>query len=79
MEIAYRNDRSQGRTFTGVYSLFKSEQLSANNKLTSHKALIRSVMIYTFTDWEFAAGNHLLKLWCLQNKALHTIRKFPSV
>jgi hypothetical protein len=32
------------RTFIRVYSLFKSERLSANIKLTLHKALIRSVM-----------------------------------
>jgi hypothetical protein len=34
------------RTFIRVYSLFKSERLSANIKLTLHKALIRSVMTY---------------------------------
>jgi hypothetical protein len=34
------------RTFIRIYSLFKSERLSANIKLTLHKALIRSVMTY---------------------------------
>jgi hypothetical protein len=34
------------RTFLTVYSLFKSERLNANIKLTLHKALIRSVMTY---------------------------------
>jgi hypothetical protein len=36
------------RTFTSirVYSVFKSERLSADIKLTLHKALIRSVMTY---------------------------------
>jgi hypothetical protein len=66
------------RTIPGVYSLFKSEQLSANNKLTPHTALIRSVIIYSFTAWESAAGTHLLKLWCLQNKDLHTTAKFSK-
>jgi hypothetical protein len=32
------------RTFIRIYSLLKSERLSANIKLTLHKALIRSVM-----------------------------------
>jgi hypothetical protein len=34
------------RTFIRIYSLFKSEQLRANIKLTLHKALVRSVMTY---------------------------------
>jgi hypothetical protein len=34
------------RTFIRIYSLIKSERLSANIKLTLHKALIRSVMTY---------------------------------
>jgi hypothetical protein len=34
------------RTFIRIYSLFKLERLSANIKLTLHKALIGSVMIY---------------------------------
>jgi hypothetical protein len=34
------------RTFIRIYSLFKSERLNANIKLTLHKALIRSVMTY---------------------------------
>jgi hypothetical protein len=34
------------RTLIRVYSLFKSERLRANIKLTLHKALIRSVMTY---------------------------------
>jgi hypothetical protein len=32
------------RTFIKIYSLFKSERLSINIKLTLHKALIRSIM-----------------------------------
>jgi hypothetical protein len=32
------------RTFIRLYSLFKSDRLSTNSKLTLHKALIRSIM-----------------------------------
>jgi hypothetical protein len=50
------------RTFIRSYSLFKSERLSANIKLTLHKPLIRSVMTYACPSWEFAADIYLLKL-----------------
>jgi hypothetical protein len=50
------------RTFIRIYSLFKNEPLSANIRLTHHKALIRSVMTYTCPAWELAADTHLLKL-----------------
>jgi hypothetical protein len=50
------------RTFIRLYPLFKSERLSANIKLTIQKALIRSVMTYAFSAWEFAAETNLLKL-----------------
>jgi hypothetical protein len=62
------------RTFIRTYSLLKSERLSANIKLTFHKALITSVVTYAFPAWEFAAETHLLKL---QNKVLRTIGSFP--
>jgi hypothetical protein len=65
------------RTFIRIYYLFKSERLSANIKLTLHKALIRSVMTYASPAWEFAADIHLLKLQLLQNKVLRTIGKLP--
>jgi hypothetical protein len=65
------------RTFIRVYSLFKSERLRANIKLTLHKALIRSVTTYACPAWKFAADTHLLKLQCLQNKVLRTIGNFP--
>jgi hypothetical protein len=65
------------RTFLRLYSLFKSERMSANIKLTLHKALIRSVMTYACSAWEFAAETHLLKLQRLQNKVLRTIGKLP--
>jgi hypothetical protein len=65
------------RTFIRIYSLFKSERLSTNFKLTLHKALMRSKMTYTCPAWEFAADNYLLKLQRLQNKVLRTIGNFP--
>jgi hypothetical protein len=46
-----RLQRAVFRTFIRVYSLFKSEQLNANIKLTLHKVLIRSVMTYACTAW----------------------------
>jgi hypothetical protein len=64
------------RTFIRFYSVFKSERLSANIKLTPHKALIRSLMTYACPAWEFAAEIRLLKL-LLQNKVLHAIDSFP--
>jgi hypothetical protein len=64
------------RTFIRIYSLFKSERLSNNIKLTLHKALIRSVMTYACLAWEFAGESHLLKLQRLQNKVLRTIGNF---
>jgi hypothetical protein len=65
------------RTFNRIYSLLKSERLSANTKLTLHKALIRSVMTYACPAREFAAECHLLKLQRLQNKVFRTIGNFP--
>jgi hypothetical protein len=43
------------RTFIRICSLFKSERLSANNKLTLYKALIGSVMTYACPARELAA------------------------
>jgi hypothetical protein len=62
------------RTFIRLYSLFKSDRLSTNSKLTLHKALIRSIMTYACPAWEFAADTHLMKL---QNKVLCTTGRFP--
>jgi hypothetical protein len=42
------------RTFIRLYSLFKSERINANIKLTLHKALIRSILTYACPAWEFA-------------------------
>jgi hypothetical protein len=46
------------RTFIRIYSLLKSERLSANIKLTLLKALIRSVMAYACPAWELAAHTY---------------------
>jgi hypothetical protein len=68
------------RTFIRLYSLFKSERLSASITLTLHKALIRSVMTYAIPAWEFAADSHLVKLQRLQNKVLsHAASSFAHV
>jgi hypothetical protein len=66
------------RTFIRIYSLFKSERLSANIKLTHHKVLIRSVMTYACPAREFAVECHLLELQRLRNKVLRTIGHFPK-
>jgi hypothetical protein len=65
------------RTFIRMYLLFKDEHLSANIKLTLHKALIRLVITYACPAWEIAADTHLLKYQRLQNKVLRTIGNFP--
>jgi hypothetical protein len=66
------------RTSIRIYSLFKSDRLSANIKPTLHKTLIRPVMTYACPAWEFAADTYLLKLQRLQNKVLklHTGPRF---
>jgi hypothetical protein len=51
-----------------TYSLFKSERLSTNIILTLHKALTRSVIIYTCPASELAADTYPIKLRCLQKK-----------
>jgi hypothetical protein len=45
------------RAFIRIFSLFKSERLSANIKLTLHKALIRSVMICACPACELATDS----------------------
>jgi hypothetical protein len=65
------------RTFITVYSLFRSERLGTNIKLTLHKALIRSVMTYASPAWEFATDTHVMKLQLLQNKVLHNTGNYP--
>jgi hypothetical protein len=75
MEIANADNRNQG--LQNIYSLFQSERLSANIKLTLHKALIRSVMTCACRAWEFAAESHLLKFQRLQKEVFRTIGNFP--
>jgi hypothetical protein len=70
-------EASAFRTFIRIYSIFRSERLSANIKLTLHKALIRSVMTYACPAWELAADTYVLKLQLLQNKVLRTTGNFP--
>jgi hypothetical protein len=50
------------RTFIRIYSLFNSERLNANIKITLDKALSRPVMTYACPAWELAADNYLIKL-----------------
>jgi hypothetical protein len=49
------------RTSIRIYSLFKSELLSANIKLTLPKVMIRSVTTEVCCAWEFAADTQHLK------------------
>jgi hypothetical protein len=65
------------RTFIRLYSLFKSERLNSNIKLTRLQALIRSVMTYACPSWEFTAETHLSQLQRLQNRVLSNIGNFP--
>jgi hypothetical protein len=71
METTQTIEAKAFRTFVRVYSLCRSERLSSNIKLTLHKALIRSVMIYACPTWEFVADILLMKLQHLQNKFPH--------
>jgi hypothetical protein len=51
METAHSVEMTEAkafRTFITIYSLFKSERLNATIKLTLYKAMIRSVMTYSF-------------------------------
>jgi hypothetical protein len=57
------------RTFIRTHPLFRSERLSANIKLTLHKALIRSAVTYVCPALEFAAETRPLKLQRVQNKS----------
>jgi hypothetical protein len=58
-------------TFMSLFGILKS-RLSANIKLTFHKALIRSVVAYACSAWEFAADIHILRKESLQNNVLRT-------
>jgi hypothetical protein len=64
------------RTCIRAYSVFKSDRLIVNIKLTLRKVLIRSVMTHAYPAWEFVADTRLLKLQRLQNKVLRTTGNF---
>jgi hypothetical protein len=65
------------RTFVRIYSLLKSERLRANIKLTLHKALISSVIMYACPAWELAADTYLLTVQRWQSTVLLDIGHFP--
>jgi hypothetical protein len=50
------------RIFITMHSLFQSERLRTNVKITLYTALIRSIMIYANPAPELAADTCLLKL-----------------
>jgi hypothetical protein len=66
------------RTLIRIYSLFKSERLSADIKVTLHKALINFIMTYACPACELVADTYLLKLQCLQSKVFCSTGNFPS-
>jgi hypothetical protein len=65
------------RTCIRIYTLFKSERLCANIKLTLHKALIKTLMTYACPAWELVAHTFLIKLQRLRNRFLRTIGNLP--
>jgi PIN domain nuclease of toxin-antitoxin system len=65
------------RTFISFYLLLRSERLSVSTKLTLYKALIRSILTYVCSAWEFAADSNILKLQRLQKEVLRTIDNLP--
>jgi hypothetical protein len=69
------------RTCTSIrtYSPVRSELLSANIKITLHKALIRSVMTYACPAWELAADMYLFEQQRLLNKVFRTMELFCKV
>jgi hypothetical protein len=70
-------DAKAFRTFIRIYSILKCERLSANIKLTLHKAQIGSVMTYACPDWELAADTYILKFQRMKNKVLRITGNFP--
>jgi hypothetical protein len=55
-----------------IYALFKLGQTSPNIKITSQKALIKSI-IYAFPAWQSVADIHIMKVKHQLNKRLHAI------
>jgi hypothetical protein len=60
-------------TYIRTNSLSKSGCLSTNIQYMLYKSLIRSFMMYACPTWEYAVDAQVLKLQCLQNRALCTI------
>jgi hypothetical protein len=65
------------RTFIRIYSLHKSDRVSASIKVILYKALI-SVMTYACPVWELAADMYHIKLQHLENKVLCTTGNIPK-
>jgi hypothetical protein len=65
------------KTFIKIYSVFEIERLSADIRVTLHKALVRSAMTYACPAREFAAEIHLFRLQRLQNRVLRTTGNSP--
>jgi hypothetical protein len=63
-------------TYIRTYSIFKSKHLRDHIKLIMCRALIKSIMTYACSTWEFSADTHLMKLQRLQNRVLRAIDKF---
>jgi hypothetical protein len=71
MGTSCRKHCSQGLAHVNKHlSLFRSGRSSINTKLTLYKALIRSVMTYDCSTWQYAMDAHLLKLQRLRNRVL---------
>jgi hypothetical protein len=66
------------RTLIRLYSLFKSDRLSTNSKLTLHKTLIRSIITYACPAWEFAADTHIIKLSACNQGSPHYLQIFKE-
>jgi hypothetical protein len=60
-------------TYLRTYSPLKSERLSTNIKHALYKALIRLVITYACSTWEYAADAHLSKEQRLQNRVLRAV------
>jgi hypothetical protein len=54
-------------TAAKLLGTLKNEVFSPDIKLTFYKALIRSIMVYAYPTWEYAADAYLLKRRGLQN------------
>jgi predicted protein tyrosine phosphatase len=72
-------------TFIELHSLFRSDQLSTNSKLTPHKVPIRSITTYACLAWELAADTHLMMkimkiyMFTILNKAKERHRKYKRL